>query len=382
MAKKDQLFSSFKAISTKEWMSKIETDLKGKSINSLDWEITKGLKISPIQPNLTNKKYEAIVKNGNNDWEIGEDLKVAAAKKTNQVLLEKLENGVEAPCLILSKIPSKTDFEKILANVMLDYISIHFSAKKKLDWLKFMQLINEVAPAFSKKPKSISGSISFDPFEKTSDTSFKMAKSLLLVKNRKSPHFKVLNLSAISKFDGDEQVVNEITTLLKKGSDCLELFSNKTNAGKVLSAIQFEFAIGLNYPLSIAKIRAFKKLWSLVLKAYGVKNVAPTVVAKIHPSTQEANPNTNMIRSTTQAMSAVIGGVDRLTILPSDLVTKKPTDFGYRISRNIHHLLKMESHLQFVEDPAAGSYYLETLTDRLCELSWSAFQKNEKESGR
>lgn len=377
MAKKNRLFKDFKTVSNKEWMAKIEADLKGKSIESLDWEITEGLKMSPIPFNSPKKKYEAIVKNGNNEWAIGENLKVTTAKKTNQALLEKLENGVDAPCLVLSKIPTKTDLKKVLENVMLDYISIHFDSKKKIDWLKFIQLLNEVSPAFSKKPKTISGSIAFDPFEKVSDANLKMAKALLLLKNRKSPDFKVLTLSAVSKFNGDKSVVQEIVTLLSKGSDCLVNFSNKKNAESVLNAMQFEFAIGLNYQLSIAKIRAFKKLWAMVLKAYGVKNITPTIIAQLHSSTQDANPNTNMIRSTTQAMSAVIGGVDRLTILPSDAITKKPTDFGYRIARNIHHLLKMESHLQYVEDPAAGSYYLEELTDQLCDLSWKKFQEVE-----
>ncbi len=374
MAKKDRLFSEFKTVSNEAWMAKIKADLAGKSVNSLDWEVMEDVKISPIQFNSPKKKYQPLIKNGNNDWAIGEDLKVGAAKKTNQLLLSKLERGVEAPCLILTKIPTKTDLNKILENVMLDYISIHFDSNKKIDWLKFMQLLNEVVPLFSKKPKLLTGSIGFDPFEKPSEENLKTAKALLLTKNRKSPHFKVLNLSALTQFDQDNTAVKEISTLLSKGSDCLSNFSNKRNAEKVLDAIQFEFAIGLNYSLSIAKIRAFKKLWAMVLKAYGVKNVAPFITAKLHPSTQDTNPNTNMIRSTTQAMSAVIGGVDRLTILPSDQVTKKPTDFGYRIARNIHHLLKMESHLQVVEDPAAGSYYLEELTDQLCELSWKQFQ--------
>ncbi len=377
MAKKDQLFKDFKGVSKKDWLAKIEADLKGKGLDSLDWEIEEGLKMSPIQFNNARQNYPAILKNGHNDWAIGEDLKVGTAKKTNQLLLNKLENGVNAPCLQLSKIPTKTDLKKILENVMLDYISIHFEAKKKIDWLKFVQLFNEAASSFSKKPKSIQGSISFDPFEKSTESDLKMAKQLLLSKNRKSLQFKVLTLSAVSKLDDDNAVVAEISSLLSKGSDCLSIFSNKKNVENILNGIQFEFVIGLNYPVSIAKIRAFKKLWAMVLKAYKVKSVAPFITAKLHPATQDVNPNTNMIRSTTQAMSAVIGGVDRLTILPSDQVTKKPTDFAYRISRNIHHLLKMESHLHYVEDPAAGSYYIEELTDKIGELAWTKFQEKE-----
>lgn len=378
MSKKNQLFTAFDPVSNKQWMAKIAADLKGKPLESLDWKISDELNISPIQARSGHQTSQPIIKNGHNDWSIGASLKFGTTGKTNKELLYFLMNGVDAPCLTLSKIPTKTDFKKVLDEVGLDYISIHFDASKKIDWLKFISIFNEVVPSFCKNPKALLGSIDFDPFDKPTEAKMKMAKSLLMIKNRKSPRFKVITLDSSNSYKGDESVVKEVSMLLSKGSDCLANFSTKTNVEKVLNAIRFEFSIGLNYYLSIAKIRAFKKLWPLVLKGYRVKNIAPFIGAHLHPSTQVENHNTNMIQATTQAMSAVIGGVDHLSILPADKVSKKSTAFGNRIARNIHHLLKMESHLHFVEDPAAGSYFLEELTDQICELAWKEFQSFEK----
>jgi len=73
-------------------------------------------------------------------------------------------------------------------------------------------------------------------------------------------------------------------------------------------------------------------------------------------------------------MSAVIGGINRLTVLPANVVVEEATDFSRRIARNVQHLLKMESHLDIVQDPAAGSYYIEKLTEELAEKAWKKFQ--------
>ena len=90
----------------------------------------------------------------------------------------------------------------------------------------------------------------------------------------------------------------------------------------------------------------------------------------------------NMIRAATQAMSAVIGGVDRLYIPPANAgVPEAPTPFTRRVARNVHHILKMESFLDRVADPGAGSYYIEKLTDTLAESAWSQLQEIERAGG-
>ena len=141
------------------------------------------------------------------------------------------------------------------------------------------------------------------------------------------------------------------------------------------SNIQFSIAIGKSYFVEIAKIRALKILWANVLKAYGWEATSPSIEAHLSPSCQSDNPYQNMIAATTQAMSAVLGGVDRLTILPANAATEKADDFTRRIARNVQHLLKMEAYFDRVIDPAAGSYYIEQLTEQLAKQAWKVIQQ-------
>ena len=142
--------------------------------------------------------------------------------------------------------------------------------------------------------------------------------------------------------------------------------------------LQFSVPVGKSYFIEIAKIRALKVLWANILEAFGVENARiPEIEAHLSPSAFGDHANTNMIRATSQAMSAVLGGVNRLTVLPSDANITESTDFSRRIARNVQHLLTMESFLDRVIDPAKGSYYIETLTEKIAEYAWSDFQKME-----
>jgi methylmalonyl-CoA mutase len=110
--------------------------------------------------------------------------------------------------------------------------------------------------------------------------------------------------------------------------------------------------------------------------SYRAENpVMPPIEAQLAPTVQTSDPNYNIIQSTTQAMAAIIGGVDRLTVLPSDAFQGATTDFSRRIARNVQHILKMESYLDWVADPAAGSYFIEKLTLHLAEAAWNSFQQ-------
>ena len=146
-----------------------------------------------------------------------------------------------------------------------------------------------------------------------------------------------------------ESAAQTLATILKKGVHLMDTLNLKDG-----NSFQFSLPIGKSYFVEIAKIRAFKILWANVLAAYEVQNVvAPTIEVHFSKTEMTDDTNTNMIHATTQAMSAVIGGVERLTVLPSD---KKGSAFTKRIARNVQHLLKMESFMNRVHDPAAVSY--------------------------
>lgn len=136
----------------------------------------------------------------------------------------------------------------------------------------------------------------------------------------------------------------------------------------------FVFAVGSNYFFEIAKLRAARTLWETAAGACGLES--PNL--RIHVRTARRNKSvldryTNLVRVTTEALSAVIGGCDSLDVVPDG--------FDPHLAANVHHILREEAHVSKVSDPAAGSYYIEVLTDSLAREAWKVFQHIDREGG-
>jgi len=149
--------------------------------------------------------------------------------------------------------------------------------------------------------------------------------------------------------------------------------------------IRFNFATGSSYFIEIAKLRALRFLWAKITNEYGISD-SNSAKMHIHSVSSSLNktvydPYVNMLRTTTETMSAALGGADSITVLPFDFVSGKTSELGIRIARNQQLLLKGESHFDKVNDPAAGSYYVENLTDELIENAWDLFLEVEEKGG-
>ncbi|MBK7869743.1 MAG: hypothetical protein IPJ74_03185 [Saprospiraceae bacterium] len=197
------------------------------------------------------------------------------------------------------------------------------------------------------------------------------------------PHFRIVEVDARRLHSGVERTSQELAYTIAKGSEYLaQLAERGVNLGIANQQMQFAVAISTSYFVEIAKIRALKILWLNVLEAYGATPQFPFIEVHFAPESQDNNPNTNMIRAATQALSAVVGGADRLYILPANAALgESSTSFTRRIARNVQHLLQMESHTDKVSDAGAGSYYIEKLTNILAEKAWAKFQEIEAQGG-
>jgi methylmalonyl-CoA mutase len=155
-----------------------------------------------------------------------------------------------------------------------------------------------------------------------------------------------------------------------------------TSSEQAMARTVIRMAVGTSYFMEIAKFRALRVLLARFLSAYGVQEATYTVHAITSAFYDaKATPYTNMLRATTEAMAAVLGGCDVLTVRPYDAVFGLETDFSQRIARNIATLLRDESYLDKVADPAAGSYYIDTLTAQLTEAAWTLFLELEQMGG-
>jgi len=176
--------------------------------------------------------------------------------------------------------------------------------------------------------------------------------------------------------DAGATAVQELAWAIAEGVERLlvEAAPGDTPVAVSAAGIEFVFAVGSTYFVEIAKLRAARLLWASVLRAFDV----PGHAMRLHVRTARANksvldPHTNLLRATTEAMSAVIGGADTLLV--------EPHGYEAHLAVNVQHLLAEEAHLDAVADPAAGSYFIEALTDSLAREAWALFQQVEADGG-
>ena len=370
------LFEAFDNITKAEWLAKVEKDLKGRAIEELDWQLEAQINLKPFYMAADAPKQD-IPNYANNKWKISEDiiiyqLDIDALKSNNAQLLDALMNGVDAPTLIFNhsdQACTVETFRVLLEKVELNYISAHFKFQHMQDWQVFLQYLHQQQQLWT----NIQGTGSFADYNNMDALANQIEQSQAVL-----PHFKLIHLDGTTHYNGKANTTNELAQML---SEAVAFFDALTERDVSVQAIQHHFyismTVGVSFFASIAKIRAFKLLWMNLAKAYGIqKIIMPPIHIRTAIEPQMDAPeaqNTNMIRNTTQAMSAAIAGIKRLTVTPSDAHTGTTSAFTRRIARNIQHLLKFESHLDHVVDAANGSYYIEEMTQQIARIAWEKF---------
>ena len=395
------LFSEFAPVSKAEWLARVQKDLssvgmplaKGRPISELTWELPP-LSIDPFaHADDFAELPESLAHTPSNTWEIGENIDVFNNdfKTANKQALTALMGGVNAINFMIDEYPSENQLITLIKNIESDYISTHFTEKTRgVNPLNFLKRLHkktiekgENAQMSLRGMGQLRGSVSFNPISEGQQNLHEIVE-LMQWTSENLPQFKVLSIDSGHFFKGSENVVEELTQTLVAANNCINLLKiNDLNIENINHFIKFNFNIGISYFIEIAKLRAFKLLWANVLNAHGLnasthldsKNLMPTIHAYISPDPQVEDAHTNKIRATTQAMSAVLGGINMLTIAPSDALNAESSDFSRRIARNVQHLLQMESYLDKVADPAAGSFYIEKLTNQIAEAVWQQFQE-------
>ena len=362
------LFSSFKKTSKKDWLAKVEKDLKGKPLDSLDWKINADWVVSPFaHSDDAEESFPPLVgKKTANAWELGVRIFVKNIKTANAEALFLLEKGATAICFDLQKNPTKKELETLLQGIQHEWVSTHFILPKN-SWKSIVTHFLSILKNKKQQLKKVAGSFQF----KNNNTIASKDFETIQVFSQQLPLVKFITINAIPFYQGKENTVKELTQLFHQANNYLEKWNDQNlELQTLLPHLQFAMQLGDSYFLNIAKIRATKILWNLIVKNWK-KSLKPSITIEIHltSNTQTKDENYNKIKATTQAMSAIIGGADRLYIYPSDVFkNKKGTKNANRLALNIQHLMQLESYMDRVVDPAAGSYYLEILTDDLVEM--------------
>lgn len=381
------LFAEFPELTKAQWLAKVEKDLKGKPLADLNWQLGENIQLEPFfhKGEVEPVSIPDLRSRESNQWEIGEYIDVKDAKRANQVVLEGLAGGVEAPLFRLLKTTSVEELEQLLSGIEPTFVSLHFSQRyaDKKPWDLFYILL-KILQEKKVDLNLFKGSLDFDPVLDWTDIPFDKLGQVIRDCADKLPHFKVLQINARPFHHGVKNTSRELAYTIAKGSEYLaKMIDLDLVADKVNQHMQFSMAISTSYFVEIAKLRALRVLWRQVELAYGTNQTRPMQIeAHLAWESLSDNPYDNMIRASTQAMSAVIGGADRLFVWPSNAGAKESSNaFSRRIARNVQHLLKMESYMDRVLDPAAGSYYVERLTQCLVKEAWGQFQEMEKKGG-
>ena len=401
---KEKLFAEFAPTTTEEWLEKITVDLKGADFaKKLVWRTNEGFNVQPFyrQEDIENLATTQSLpgefpfvrgnKKDNNKWFVRQNICVCCPKEANEKAKYILDRGVDSLGFCIKADDVKADFiETLLDGISCDCVELNFNTCIS----KAVELAGILVAYFTKKGydlTSMKGSINCDPMNKIICKGKEMGDFTPMLKAlveacEQLPGYRCIGVNAVSLNNAGSYIYQELGYALAWGNEYLGMLVEAgVPADKAAKAIKFNFGISGNYFFEIAKFRAARLLWAQIVKQYEPKcDCACKMAAHAETSTFNMtvfDAHVNLLRSQTEAMSAAIAGVDSITVQPFDKTYETPDDFSERLARNQQLLLKEESHMDKIVDPAAGSYYIETLTVSIAKQAWDLFLAIEADGG-
>ena len=404
--KREKLFTEFPPVPTEKWEEVITADLKGADYErKLVWKTGEGFNVRPYYraENLEGIKFlgsqagEFPYVRGtraHNRWRVHQTVSVVCPKEANAEALKILNAGVDSlGFCIASEAFTAADLDTLLGEICIPAVQLTFCGQKTADVAELV-LAKIEKEGIAKEDVRIEFCI--DPLVKGLSTKGDFCSpngekcfariAELIRKTKEYKHIRVVTVSGQIFGNSGSTIVEELAFVLSAGHDYLvRLMDAGLTIEEAARKLRFSFSVSSNYFMEIAKFRAARMLWANIVKGYNPeKNCACKM--QIHAETSKWNqtvydPYVNMLRGTTEAMSAAIGGVYSLEVTPFDASFENPTEFSKRIARNVELLLKHESHFDQVVDPAGGSYYIENLTQSIAAEAWKLFLEIEEKGG-
>ncbi len=399
------LFSEFAKVEKQTWIDKLKLDLKSDDpMSKLRWHTPDGMDIDAFYrledlqdiPFINNTPGEAPYVRStktNNDWQINRIIDTADVENANKIALKSISRGANSIEFNCSQIRKADNLAALLKDINLEEIAIRFDKpmsfkiilkhlikyveENQIDKTKVNFAFNWDAMAY----RMISGK-----YYQTFDDNVDELKSIIEEADKHFPNFKALSINAQHFHNGGATTVQELAFTISSAVEyVVRLLEKEISLESILKHTQFIMAIGSSYFMEIAKLRALRIMWSKAISAFDEK-MGPKAKAYIHAMSSLWNksifdPYVNMLRTTTETMSAALGGADIISVLAFDKVYKYENDFSSRIAQNQQILIKEEAHFNKVVDPAGGSYYIENLTASLIKYSWELFNKVEDIGG-
>lgn len=366
------LFGDFNSVSSKQWKQKIQFELNGADYNeTLVWNSPDDIKVKPFY-----HKEELITAYAVNtkatQFKICQNIFVYDLDKSIERAIDSINRGAES--LRFSIENENIDIEKLLTQLPLENIPVYLN-------------LNFISIDFVKKTEQIAKENKIELFCNL-DPIGQLAKEGNWFATKEKDNFETLNV--LSKESNTISLIRIDSGLYQNAGATMvqQIAYSLAHANEYFNRIEtinqpivFEVAVGTNYFFEIAKLRALRLLFQTIAKEYNHNLDCNLVVSPTKRNKTLYDYNVNMLRTTTECMSAILGGADAIANLPYDALYHKDNEFGDRIARNQLLVLKNESYFDKVNNPADGSYYIESLTQQLAEKSLALFKDIEANGG-
>lgn len=384
---KNGLFDEFSEVSAKQWKQKIQFDLKGADYNdTLVWESLEGIKVKPFysSEDIANIKTFPLPKG--HGWNIAQPIYAGDSKKANTKAINALQIGTES--LIFTIPDTETDFTALLAHIDLDATPIHFNFQfLEIEPIKKLLSLTDGKRGNIYLNIDIIGHLTkdgnwFHNLEKDHELLVDIHNLLGSSQNVSSvgvdvSHYQNAGANRIQELAYGLAHANEYLNHLVSSSARLP----NGQAVEKSIPITFKVAVGSNYFFEIAKLKALRWLWNTLAIEYGVTNDCHILAVPTKRNKTLYDYNVNMLRTTSECMSAVVGGADTVCNLPYDAIYHKDNEFAERLARNQLLLLKEESYFDSTSNASEGVYYIESLTQQLAEKALALFKQLEVSGG-
>ncbi len=371
------LFNEFPEVSAKQWKQKIQMDLKGADYNeTLVWESLEGINVKPFyhQEDLKNIPTYSLPKD--HDWSVGQSIYVGDTQKANTKALEITEKGVES--LVFTIPNEKTDFEALFKGINPEGLELYFN----FDFLALEPIKKLVSLLKDKKAKAHLNIDLINHLAKDGNWYHNMEKDHELLTELVSLGTSNISIIGVDLSLYQNSGANMVQQLAYGLAHANEYLNHITlNGAEKSLPITFKVAVGSNYFFEIAKIKALRWLWNSLAAEYGIKSNCTILAIPSKRNKTLYDYNVNMLRTTSECMSAVLGGADTVCNLAYDAIYHKDNEFGERIARNQLLLLKEEGYFTEASQFADGAYYIESLTNQLAEKALVLFKQIEKAGG-
>lgn len=395
------LFAAFPPVPTEAWEAQIARDLKGADYaRKLIWQPSEGFAVRPYYraadrnqlPHLQSKEALATLRRHrrNNPWQIRQDFPSHDPAAANAYARVALDQGAEALGFVLERAET-SNLKLLLTGLDLSTTPIHLVAtahpKAVLDaWLA-------ATDALGFAPHGLRGTLTVDLLAQGVRTESWPAEDelgalaeMLARGYADAPGLELLAVDAQPYHEAGGTAVHELAFALAAASEYLATLQELgLTLGQMLRQMHTVFPVGASYFLHLAKLRAWRLLYARLAEAYApdAEELAPAYVQAVTSGWNQTlyDPYVNVLRGTTEAAAAVLGGCDVLVVRPHTTPAGTPEADAYRLARNTQLILRHECGFDAVADPAAGSYYIEQLTHELGQAAWTLFQEVEAQGG-